>query len=118
VRQPDDDPDSDVQRRRRYNLGALAQSYPPKGVASLLQRPESRPAWGERPLRERVGIIAVLAVEAALAGVLIAGVAARSAALVLAASGVFLVLLLGTAAVTVRPEQRRSTAADNRKRRV
>jgi hypothetical protein len=95
---------AEAQRRRLYNLGALAQSYPPKGVADLFKRPPSAPPWRERPRRERVALCAVLAAETALAGVIVAGVAAHSVALVLLGAGLLLALILGTAAVTVRSE--------------
>jgi hypothetical protein len=96
-----------AERKRLYNLGALAQSYPPRGVADLVRRPPSRPAWRARPVRERIAICAVLTAEAPLAGVVIVGVATRSVGLVLAGAGAFLILLLGTAAVTVRSELKR-----------
>jgi uncharacterized membrane protein YphA (DoxX/SURF4 family) len=106
----DDAPDAEAERRRLYNLGGLAQSYPPRGVADLLKVPASRATWSERSRRERLQIFAIAAIEVVLAAVVIAGVAARSAALVLAGAGAFLFLLLGTAFLTVRSEMRRSAA--------
>jgi hypothetical protein len=106
----DDRSGEDAERRRLYNLGGLAQSYPPRGVADLLRVPASRTTWSERSRRERFQICAILAIEAALAAVVVAGVAAQSAALVLAGACAFLLLLLGTAFLTVRSELRRGAA--------
>ena len=103
-----DDDATEAERKRLYNLGALAQSYPPRGVADLLKRPKSQSPWRERSTRERLGLVVVLAVEAVLAGIVIAGVATRSVALVLAGAGALLLLILGTAAATVWAETRRS----------
>jgi hypothetical protein len=111
----DDEPDEEAERRRLYNLGGLAQSYPPRGVADLLKVPASRATWSERSRRERFQICAILAIETALAAVVIAGVATRSAALVLGGAGAFLFLLLGTAFLTVRSEVRRQVATGQRR---
>jgi hypothetical protein len=110
----DDDHVTEAERRRLYNLGALAQSYPPRGVADLLKRPESQPPWRERPVRERAGLLAVLVVDALLAGIVIAGIATRSVALVLAGAVAFLLVILATAAATIWAETRRARSSGPR----
>jgi hypothetical protein len=105
---PSVDRDQEHERRRLYNLGALAQSYVPRGVVELLKRPASRPEWRARPARERFALYALAVVEAVCAGLLIWGVARSSEALVLAAAAALVTLLLGSAVVAVIAEVRRA----------
>jgi hypothetical protein len=99
-------------RERLYFIGALAQSFVPRGVADLLNLSvKGQVRRRARPLRERVLLYALLAVELACGGVLVWGIATSDVVIVLVGAGAFLVLLLGTAAMTVLSEQRRRSVA-------
>ena len=100
-------------RDRLYNLGALAQSYVPRGVADLLNlsaegRARARAEWRARPRRERVLPVAVIAAELACMGVLVWGVASRDRALVLAGAGAIVATFIASTALGIALEIRRS----------
>lgn len=116
------DPESAEERERRYNLGALAQSYAPRGLANLpgISKESRARAWSEwraRPRRQRVGTYAVTVVEFACLGVICWGVAKRDGLIVLAGAGAIVTTMLGTAVVTIVSEVRNAKARREFRRR-
>jgi hypothetical protein len=103
--------DEERERRRRASLGALAQSYAPRGLADVLKlspegRARARAQWRARPRRERVWMWAVLAVDAVLMGALFVGVVSRDGALVVIAGGVLVAFMLVTFVISMVAELR------------
>jgi hypothetical protein len=94
------------ERRRLYTLGALAQSYAPRGVADLLNaspegRARARANWRAQPRSARITLFLVLAVQLAATGVLVWGVASANRAVVLTAAAVLVCLLIGTTVLSI-----------------
>jgi hypothetical protein len=109
----DHEPDEELERRRRKNLGALAQSYAPRGLADLLKlsaegRARARARWRAQPRWERVGVFVVIALGYTCMGLIVLGAALEDGSLVLAGAAAVVVLMLGTAAVSAGAEMRRA----------
>jgi protein-S-isoprenylcysteine O-methyltransferase Ste14 len=106
--------ESKEERDRLYNLGALAQSYAPRGLGYLgvskESRTRARSEWRTRPRRERAAIYAVVVAELACLGVIFWGVAKRDGVIVVAGAGAIVVAMLGTAVATIVSELRRAKA--------
>jgi hypothetical protein len=105
----------DEERDRLYNLGALAQSYAPRGLANLPgiskeSRTRARAEWRSRRRRERAAIFVLMFVELACLGVIGWGVAKRDGLIVLAGAGAIVAMMLGTAVATIVTEVRRAKA--------
>jgi len=104
--------DEERERGRRASLGALAQSYAPRGLADVLNlstqgRARARAQWRARPRRERASIWLVLAVEVVLMGALFVGIVSRDGALVVVAAGVLVASIIATAVLSMVAELRR-----------
>jgi hypothetical protein len=107
------DPDDEQERRRRYNIGALAQSYAPRGLADVLNlsaegRARARIQWRARPRWERILLFVVIGVELVCLGVLFWGLARGDGRIVLAGAGGLIALMLTTIAVAMVTETRRA----------
>jgi hypothetical protein len=103
----------DEERERLHQLGALAQSYAPRGLARVLNltpegRARARAAWSAQSRLERMAFFAVLATQFACMGVIVWGVATRDGTIVLAGAAAIVLLMLGTAAVQILVEVRRA----------
>ena len=114
-RQPRRPGESEEERDRRYNLGAFAQSYAPRGLADLLNlspagRRRARANRAAQPRWERIAMFVILALELACAGLLVWGVARGSAPIVLAAAGGMVAILVGTTALSIVAGIKKSTA--------
>ena len=113
---PIDTGEPEEHRDRVYNLGALAQSYAPRGLADVLNlspegRTQARANWRAQPRWQRVALFVILAMELACAAVLVWGVARESAAIALAGAGSMLAIFVGTTVLSIALGIRESSAA-------
>jgi hypothetical protein len=117
VGDPDPDaPESDEQAERRYNIGALAQSYAPRGLADVLNlspegRARGRANWRAMPRWQRVALFVFLGMELACGAVLVWGLARESAAIALAGAGGMLATFVGLTVLSVALGIKESSAA-------
>jgi hypothetical protein len=103
---PIDAGEPEEHRDRVYNLGALAQSYAPRGLADVLNlspegRARARANWLAQPRWQRVALFVIIAMELACAGVLVWGVAQGRASIVLAGAGGLVAILIGTTVLSI-----------------
>ena len=110
-----EDAASSEESERLYHLGALAQSYVPRGVADVLNlspegRAKARLQWRAQPRRKRMALHAVLVIEIACLGVITWGVARRDGLIVLVGGGAIVAVMLGTAVATIVSDVRRAKA--------
>jgi hypothetical protein len=101
-----EEPDERERSERRYALGALAQSYAPRGVADLLNltpegRARARKNWQTQSRGARIALFLILGVQVAATSALVWGFASANRTLVLTAAGVLVALVIGTTVTTI-----------------
>jgi hypothetical protein len=97
---------NEQERARRYALGALAQSYAPRGLADVLNlsaqgRARARRNWRSQPRSRRFALLVIISVDVIGLGVMVWGFAKGNPWLILTPALVLAAVMVGTTIISV-----------------